>query len=367
MMPLPRLRYCLPEVRKRGYGLGNELIPWARAWLAAQLLDATPLPPAFGLNRRRYWRHFGTPLDDWMHGRALVRLLPCIEFTERDYLEHGGGDLPTALRAFGATHRLAERGTWVLKTSGMWGGYAHVAPARDFMRATLHGSRYAARNLLRLRERLDPRKLHVAMHVRLGDFAAAGGQVDYRSTANVSLPIEWFTGLATALERELPGEVQFLVVSDGDPRALRPLTEHHPCVTTGDLAHTDCSDLLALADADLLACSASSYSGIAALLSESPYLWFEGNLHRHPQGCWSLGAFEGAPPWQRERVAEAAREFAAAPGAWPARGHALATGAPLPRAALEAALARRARRQWQHDLVGFGVSPVVPGEPAAQR
>ena len=355
------LRYCLPEVKKRGYGLGNEFIPWSRAFLAAQLFDATLLPPAFGLNRRRYWRHFGTPLDDWIQHRALVRLLPCIEFTERDYMDHGGDDLLAALRSFGAEHRLAERGSWVFKTSGLWGGYGHIAPAREFIRATLYGSRFAPRNLLRLGERLDARKLLVAMHVRLGDFRPADGQVDYRQSANVSLPISWFCDIARQLEQALPGGVQFLLVSDGEPDSLRPLTDAHPCVTTRDLANSDCSDMLALADADLLVCSASTFSAIAALISESPYLWFGGNLYRHPEGCFSLGHFETAPAWQRLPVERAVREYGQAAGQWPARGFGVGLGDPLPAAALPLALARQARRQARYDLVHYGVSPVPAG------
>ena len=73
------LRYCLPRVRKRGYGLGNELIPWARAFIASELLGARLLPPAFGLNRRGYWRHFRTLPDDWIYHRALQKILPVVE------------------------------------------------------------------------------------------------------------------------------------------------------------------------------------------------------------------------------------------------------------------------------------------------
>ena len=29
------LRYCLSRVKNRGYGLGNEMVPWARAFLAS--------------------------------------------------------------------------------------------------------------------------------------------------------------------------------------------------------------------------------------------------------------------------------------------------------------------------------------------
>jgi len=93
----------LPVAREdRGYGLGNEFLPWARAFLASQVLDAKLLPPAFGMNRRAYWRHFNTAPDDWIRQRALQYLLPVVEFREADYLAHGGGDVVTALERFAA-------------------------------------------------------------------------------------------------------------------------------------------------------------------------------------------------------------------------------------------------------------------------
>ncbi|HTT04960.1 MAG TPA: hypothetical protein VMF64_06690, partial [Steroidobacteraceae bacterium] len=164
------LRYCLARVRNRGYGLGNELVPWARAFLASQVLDARLLTPAFGLNRREYWRHFHTPPDDWLYNRAIERLLPRVQFTEADYLEHGGDDVVTALRSFARAHDLQRRSAYVFVTEGLWGGFYHVQAAREFMRATLYQSRFAARNLLQLRARIDPEKILIGMHVRLGDF-----------------------------------------------------------------------------------------------------------------------------------------------------------------------------------------------------
>ena len=279
------LRYCLSRVKNRGYGLGNELLPWARAFLASQVLHAKLLPPAFGMNRRAYWRHFHTPPDDWIYHRALEQLLPVVEFTESDYLAHGGGDVVTALRSFAAAHRLLQRRAYVLVTHGLWGGYHHVQAARAFIRSTLYQSRYAAQNLLQLRARIDPHKLLVGMHVRLGDFAAPGAVRDYHRAANISLPIEWLCALARSLDRALGDGWQLLLITDGSEQQLRPLTGQWRCITTNDLAPGDCSDVLALANADLLVCSMSSFSTLAAFLSDSPYLWFLPNLYRHPQGC----------------------------------------------------------------------------------
>ena len=354
------LRFCLPRVSRQGYGLGNELVPWARAFLAAQVLDATLLPPAFGLNRRGYWRDFYTAPDDWIYNRALERLLPRVEFREADYLEHGGGDVVPALRRFAAARGLRERSMFVLVTEGLWGGFHHVQAAREFMRSTLYRSRYAARNLLQLRERIDPDKILVAMHVRLGDFTPPADRTAYRRVANISLPLEWFQNIARSLRTVFAGELQFLLVSDGTREQLQPLLDSVPCITTADLPYRDCSDVLALADADLLVCSASTYSHLAAFLSEAPYLWFAPNLYPHAEGCYSLG--DPATDLTRRESARmrAVRSFMAAPSSAPdfgGRGVAVDLDGVVPDSLFETLRQRHAYHSWERDLVRGGVIP----------
>jgi hypothetical protein len=351
-------RYCLSRVKNRGYGLGNEFLPWARAFLASQVLDATLLPPAFGMNRRAYWRHFRTAPDDWIRQRALQYLLPVVEFREADYLAHGGGDVVTALERFAIAHRLRQRAAFVLVTDGLWGGYHHVEAARDFIRSTLYQSRYAAHNLLRLRARINPHKLLVGMHLRLGDFAPAGAAADYQRAANISLPIEWLCALARCLDRALGDGWQLLLITDGSEQQVQALTSRWHCITTNDLLPGDCSDILALADSDLLVCSPSSFSTLAAFLSDSPYLWFAPNLHRHPEGVWSLGDY-GA---QRDRPGDPTTAALAQLPHMPAdvmpRGVAVDADGEIPAAQINAAVLRHQSRRWQSDLVRSGVARV---------
>jgi len=363
------LRYCLPRVRTQGHGLGNELVPWARAFLAAQVLDARLLPPAFGLNRRGYWRDFRATPDDWIYHRAIERLLPVVAFTEADYLAHGGDDVVAALRSFAAAHRLHRRSMYVLVTEGQWGGFYHVQAARDFIRSTLYQSRFAPGNLLRLRERIDPDRVLVGMHVRLGDFAPPGSPDTYRRVANASLPLEWFCNIARSLQRALGDELQLLLVSDGTPEQLRPLLEAVPCITTADLPGGDCSDALALAGADLLVCSASTYSTLAAFLSDSPCVFFTPSLYRHPDGCYSSGeaATEAQRPdgprqrAVREFVAAVARGTATArnPAEWLSRAVAVDIDGEIPAPVIELLRQRRAYRRWQGDLTRCGVTPAA--------
>ena len=351
------LRYCLPRVPKRGYGLGNELIPWARAHLAAELLDAELLTPAFGLNRRPYWRHFGTPADDWIYRRALPKVLPAVQFNESDYLEHGGGDVVAALRSFATAQRLHERRVYVLVTQGLWGGFHHIMAAREFVRTTLFRSRYAARNLLQLRTRIDPHKVLVAMHVRLGDFAPPRAAAEYSSSWNVSLPIEWFVSIAKELQRAWGDGWQLLLVSDGGSEQLRPLLAAFPCITTADLPHGDCSDALALAAADLLVCSTSTYSWLAAYLSEAPYLWFAPNLLAHPEGCYTLGDPPANPAaYDSKRVAIA--HYLGAGTAVRARGAGVSIDGQVPAGVLNEALRHHRAGHWESDLVRGGAAPI---------
>jgi hypothetical protein len=361
------MRYCIPRVRNRGHGLGNELVPWARAFLASQVLDARLMSPAFGLNRRGYWRHFGTGPDDWIYHRSMQLLLPVVEFNESDYVAHGGGDVVHALRSFAAANDLHRRRIFALVTEGLWGGYSHVQAARDFMRSTLYQSRYAARNLLRLQQRIDPNKVLVGMHVRLGDFAAPVKLADYRRSANTSLPIEWFANVADHLRQAFADDWQLLLVSDGGPEALQPLLSRHPCIITGDIPNGDCSDALALAQSDLLVCSASSYSSLAATLSDSPYIWFTDNLYEHAEGCYSLHG-DSTSPATTLQVRSAISHFLGGAHANVARGVAVGADGTLPMATLEAAVKRRDSRRWELDLVRGGVTPMpVNAETQVRR
>jgi hypothetical protein len=362
------LRYCLSRVKNRGYGLGNELLPWARAFLASQVLNATLLPPAFGMNRRAYWRHFHTPPDDWIYHRALEYLLPVVEFTESDYLRHGGGDVVTALQGFAAAHRLHDRRAYVLVTEGLWGGYHHVEAARDFIRCTLYQSRYAAGNLLRLRARLDPHKLLVGMHVRMGDFSAPGASPDYHRASNISLPLAWLEALARSLDRALGAGWQLLLITDGTEEQLRPLTSQRPCITTNDLDPGDCSDILALAATDLLVCSVSSFSTLAAFLSDAPYLWFVPNLYQHPEGFYSQGDFDAQRHKPGHPTGVALQRLAAAPQERLPRGVGVDLDGEIPAAVIEAAVLHQQSRLWESDLVRGGVARInTPGAALQPR
>lgn len=354
------LRFSMSRVQGRGAGLGNELVPWARAFLAAQVVGAHALKPAFGLNKRRYWKHFGTPRYDWILHRGMEHLLPVVEFKEADYLRHGGGDFLDAFHKFADAERLHHRSSYLLVTEGMWGGYRHIAAARDFVLATLYQSRFAARNLLRIKERLNPDKIVVGMHVRLGDFGAPSPEFsDYQGQFNLALPLEWYRNIARSIQKILGDNVQFLVISDGTPEQLKPLLDEISAVTTTDIPDSDCSDLLALAQADLLVCSVSSYSAWAAFLSDTSYLWFEPNLQRHAEGFYSIWGHETAQKVEQGATRKALENCTSASDNNPGRGLPVGLDGTLPKEFLYSLLQRKKQRQVESDLVQYGVVPIL--------
>ena len=349
------LRYCMPSAfGKHGAGLGNEFIPWVRAYIAAQVLDAKLINPAFGRNSRGYGKYFGTSRYDWVFNKVVERVLPRIEFTERDYLTHGGGDVAHAIARFAEAKNLHERSAYVLVTGGMWGGFSHIQSARDFVRARLYQSPATARNLFWLRQKLDSDKLLVTMHVRLGDFGAPIAVDAYRGKFNVALPLDWYERVADSLFELFGTNMQLLVVTDGQEQQLGKLVTQYKAVTTCGMADSDCSDLLALAAGDLAVCSVSSYSMWAAFLSDAPYLWFEPNLQQL-DGFHSIWGHEPAQQENNAPTQLAMRRCLNSTEEIGPRGCPVGMDGRIPQPLVEQLRIRLGAKQRATDLLHYGV------------
>lgn len=360
------MQWCLPLVQGRGAGLGNELVPWARAYLMAQVLGAHCMKPAFGANARGYRQHFSTPRSDFVWHRLLAAALPRVHFGEVEFEAHGGGDVVQAFRRFADAQGLRDRRPLLVTTGGLWGGLHHIARAREFVRGTLHGSRYAAANLAQQAARLNPDILTVAMHVRLGDFEASAPDLDsYRGRFNCALPLAWFMGIGQQLCAAFGDAIQFQIFSDGTAAQLAPLQAALNPVDTHCALPADVSDLLALSQADLLVCSVSSYSVWAAALSSSPYLWFGPQMHLHDGGFASIWGHEDRQLQASSPTLDALHRAGLA--SHPGRAHAMGLAGPLPEALLQALQRRVSERQRSGDLVRYGVARLAANSAIASR
>lgn len=343
-----------------GYGLGNDLIPWAKGYILSRELGAKLLHPAWGNNPRRYWRYFGTSRLDWQWYRILVRTLPCYAFSEDIYRDFGENDFEKACKRFAEKNNLYDKRAYIITITGHWGAFSGIETAKHFVREVLYSTKYTRDNLHWIERRKDREKLSVAVHVRRGDFSPPSFANDYEGVLNKGLPVSWFTNICNALVAAFGKDnLQFLVASDSSPEDLRELLDTYPSLFISDLKHSDVSDLIAMSEADLLICSLSTYSMWAAFLSEEPYLWFAPQLNRTQTGLshnWvrGLGIF-------RDSHATRCRVLGMP------RGIPVGIGGELPDSLLSYFSQKLSMRKSETDLVRGGVIPSdskvqIPGE-----
>lgn len=260
------------QISPRGAGLGNEIFPWAKAYLAAQALGLNYIDPPWRLNPRRYDRQLkgGT----WDSTKYLVsRALPAADITRDVYRSTGHVDYYQAMLRLTSKYRDSSRPV-LLHSSGMSGGYLAIRRARIFLRHSILGSQSGTRTLTELEADQDP-AVRVAVHVRAGDF-----QERHSVQANVfnqTLPIEWYKSQLETLQASLDVPIRIYLATDGRPDKVvdaLAVGSNRPIV----LGTTSISDLAVLAGCDLLISSVSSFSMLAAFLSDAPYVWHRDQL-----------------------------------------------------------------------------------------
>lgn len=340
------MRYSMPLPTGRGVGLGNEMIPWAKAHIGARELDLKCLHPAWGINPRRYWRDFGTSRVDWIGHRLLRASLPVFRVT--DALVESTGhrfDYAAAMRSLAPTIR--RRSPIVVTHESMAGGVLGVRSSRRFLQAqTIFHPRALALSGAR---REEPTGLQVVVHIRAGDFIERE-EPPRPGEFNVRIPMSWYEGVVQAVRRSVRSPITVTVLSDGDSEEIRSL-----CRSTGAAPPAPSSvlaDLATMAHADLLVCSVSSFSLQAAFLSDSPYVWFSGHLNDR-DGWMSIWGHE--PGQQGGPTDENSTPGGSEP--W-GRGFAMSGHEEELAAALTAVLELRLRLgDRRRDLVYFGALP----------
>ena len=299
---------------RRGEGLGNEIFPWAKGWIASQALDAHLVGPSMGINKRRYWRNFRTSRLDFVLEDALLRL-PHFAFTEEDYLSTGKIDFGAAISQWAWSRGIAGRRSVVVSVEGMWGGYGSIRSARLFLLSRLLASRDALRNLYEVHSKLNRKKLFVAVHIRSGGegFSAPRRDENARGKFNILVPGDWYFWVCEALRGEFGDRIQFRFFTDRkNPDCEEAIRRFNP-MQFAQTGITECSDLLLMAHADLRVCSVSSYSLAASFLSDGPYIWYEPQLTLS-EGLYTLWGDEEA---QKKRVSPTilSKEFVGRSGA----------------------------------------------------
>ena len=168
------MRLCIPVTQH--FGLGNELMPIAKSFCAAQECGLRLTCPQWARADRKYHheRYFPAPWRDRLLTR-FGRLQRCVTFSEADYRATGVVDYGQAARAFLEFKGLTT-GPLTFYTEGMWGGFASIVNSRPYIRSLLLQMPFTLSNCQAVLRRLDPAKLTVAVHVRSGTSRRRAGR-----------------------------------------------------------------------------------------------------------------------------------------------------------------------------------------------
>lgn len=327
----------------RGAGVGNEIIPWAKALIAARELGMHPAPPLWTLNRYGLAREFGISRVRMTGMTAATAFLPRIVVSEEIFRSTSAWDYGAAMRIL-SSQGVFPRRPFCLVNEGMWGGYLAIRSARDFLLHKVLASPGVLERLAALGIP-SPNAMTIAVHVRRGDFldeAPRPGQF------NRALPMDWYKSAMLSLAQSLRAvPLRFIVVSDSPTKDLASdIVGHEVLYISG----SPLDDLAVLATSDVLISSVSSFSMLAAFLNDAPYLWYRNQL-TNVEGCLTVWGHEQAQQSDGSPTLSAVRE----PDEYQAsRGIPYAIGDGLPEWLPERLKDTYAIRRLSRDLIYYG-------------
>lgn len=280
----------------RGEGLGNELIPAAKSYLCARALGATQIPHGWGLNPRGYRHLFGTTVFDVVPPRLASVVLPHREITRADWLSERTEDYgQLCVRVLEKRPFPAWAPVGTLIHADMWGGYALIDPARQWIRAVLLSAVGASDRMSAFQRNTAGATFKIGIHVRRGDFDTLKGNI--KGSYNIAIPIDWYRSILSHILPILPIDSVVCIFSDApiDVGELLPVNVQGVQAWQPDFPGHDTADLLALASCDLILCSVSAYSTMAAWLARKPYVWLRDQMQEQAGrfSIWGKEALDG--------------------------------------------------------------------------
>lgn len=332
----------------RGAGLGNEVIAWCKAYIGARELGLKLLKPAWAMSRYRLFDSFGWSRASLIRSEVLARGLPRIHISEERYRQTGMTDYGDAVKQIFSEIESVPGRPFTVTHEGMWGGYASIKSARNFLRQQFLSSPGVTLALDRAFS-VDRAIPTIGIHVRRGDFShAPPGPGEF----NRAVPQEWYLRLIDEIDEICQRRVRFLLCSDAKDKELRAfLRNPRVSVVRGYGSGAALQELVVLSETDALMCSVSSFSMLAAFLSQKPYFWFRSQLSR-VDGQLTLWGSEAAQkmPMSATRQSIAAWSPGVSRGIPWEEGH-------LPDWLAGYLSSRAGLREGARDLIQYGVVP----------
>lgn len=242
-------RIDLGLIRSAGPGLGNLLFPIARAILGAERLGGVMVHPTLRQAK----------LGPILRGEPDKRLYG-------DVLRHRSlRDMAVWLRA-GLVAQIDEgeeatapAGDVAVRYAGMARYFHDLAGGEATVRRWIETH---ARQRGAVQTDYD-----IAVHVRLGDFASAGG-----STANTRLTLDWYADAIDLARRTLGGAAPTIMLfTDGAAAELAPLQARFAMMP--DPGRNALTSIRNISRARILIASRSTFSMWGAYLGDVPAIW----------------------------------------------------------------------------------------------
>lgn len=275
-------------------GLGNRLMPWARACIYAHAHGLQMLAPQWAQLK----------IGPLLRGEKDLRLYHNLF---RRNPQHVGGLKAAWLQR--AAKRLNEPEDLRQPPAASNGknGVLVFSEERDHFRRLNGWHELLGRELRAVtRQQWLDRvaawgDIPIGMHIRRGDFSAPSDDSQLLQTGHLRVPLRWFGETVKAIRRAVGQNVRAVFTSDGTPEEMRELLD----IENVERADTGSAigDLLLLSKSRVFLASGSSFSAWASFLGQMPtithpgqsILWFQ--LTPPPEVF--VGEFDPAQPDER--------------------------------------------------------------------
>jgi hypothetical protein len=282
------MHYCRAVMPKAG--LGNRLMPWARACVYAQAHGLAMLAPQWSQLK----------IGPLLRGEKDLRLYHNLF---QRHPQHIGGLKAAWLKRSAAPLPEPEDLTQPPAPNGKSGVFV-FSEERDHFRRLNGWHEFLGRELQTITRRqwLDRAAawgdIPIGMHIRRGDFRAPADESQLLQTGHLQVPLKWFGETVKAIRRAVGQNVRAVFTSDGTEEEMRELLE----IENVERADTGSAigDLLLLSKSRVFLASGSSFSAWASFLGQMPtathpgqsVLWFQ--LTPPPEVF--VGEFDPAQP-----------------------------------------------------------------------
>ena len=283
-----------------GDGLGNLLLPWARAIVGARKYGLIPIWPTWTqfkvgpvlrneMDKRTYHKLF-IPSANYISGfKKLYLLATCNHMSEMELLKNPDDKSERSIVFF----------------SGMDDYFNPILKDHDLIKGELL-------NIIREEHKVGIKDYEnsISVHVRLGDFSFPQEESDLDiakcGNTNYRLPLTWYISMIKAVRRKMGEECKVYVFSDGRDEELSEILSLPRCERLG--FGSSIADLLALSSSTVLIASGSIFSMWASFLGRMPVIWHTGQfrhkiMYERPQAEIELSQGQDIPDSFIETIA----------------------------------------------------------------